>query len=60
MVEFENSVPMVTYLACFIICDFDYVEAMTEDQKPYRVYAAKDQVNFEKFFLVLKSNYLYA
>ena len=23
-VHFQKSVPMVTYLACFIVCDFDY------------------------------------
>ena len=43
-VEFEISVPMVTYLACFIVCDFDYVEIQTAAKKPFRVYSTKDQV----------------
>ena len=43
-VTFEKSVPMVTYLACFIVCDFEHVETLTQDQKLFRVYATKDQV----------------
>lgn len=26
-VTFDKSVPMVTYLVCFIVCDFTYKEA---------------------------------
>ncbi|KAK7085111.1 hypothetical protein SK128_002659, partial [Halocaridina rubra] len=44
-VIFEKSVPMVTYLACFIVCDFEYVEVMTKENKPFRVYATADQMN---------------
>lgn len=44
-VVFENSVPMVTYLACFIVCDFQHVEVMTQDNKPFRVYATADQMS---------------
>ncbi|CAL4084418.1 unnamed protein product [Meganyctiphanes norvegica] len=44
-VEFQYSVPMVTYLACFIVCDFEYVETKTQDNKNFRVYATKDQIN---------------
>ena len=40
---------MVTYLACFIVCDFEHVETLTQDNKMFRVYATKDQVRyFEK------------
>lgn len=43
-VVFQKSVPMVTYLACFIVCDFDYVETLTNDNKNFRVYSTPDQV----------------
>ena len=29
-VTFEKSVPMVTYLAIFVVCDFDYIETVRE------------------------------
>ncbi|XP_068219694.1 glutamyl aminopeptidase-like [Palaemon carinicauda] len=44
-VIFQRSVPMVTYLACFIVCDFKYVEVLTQDNKPFRVYSTADQLS---------------
>ncbi|XP_050691073.1 glutamyl aminopeptidase-like [Eriocheir sinensis] len=38
-VAFEKSVPMVTYLVCFIVCDFSYKETILESGMPFRVYA---------------------
>ncbi|KAG0714705.1 Glutamyl aminopeptidase [Chionoecetes opilio] len=55
---------MVTYLACFIVCDFQYVETNTKAVKPFRVYAhaGPDQLSlalgvdvlnyFEEYFKV--------
>ncbi len=31
--QFQKSVPMVTYLACFIVCDFAYHEKLTAVHK---------------------------
>ncbi|XP_047485886.1 glutamyl aminopeptidase-like [Penaeus chinensis] len=44
-VRFQRSVPMVTYLACFIVCDFAHVEVLTKDNKPFRVYSTVDQIS---------------
>jgi glutamyl aminopeptidase len=45
-VKFEKSVPMVTYLACFIVCDFAYQEIITQvHQTQFRVYATPTQKN---------------
>ncbi|KAF2350322.1 Peptidase M1 membrane alanine aminopeptidase N-terminal, partial [Trinorchestia longiramus] len=44
-VRFERSVPMVTYLVCFIVCDFQFVETTTQDNKLFRVYSTPDQIN---------------
>nr|XP_045603518.1 glutamyl aminopeptidase-like [Procambarus clarkii] len=50
-VVFERSVPMVTYLACFVVCDFDYVQTFTQGQKPFRVYATPDQITRANYSL---------
>merc|ERR1711962_360541 len=43
-VTFELSVPMVTYLAIFVVCDFEYLETVTQVHKiPFRVYGTKKQ-----------------
>ena len=35
---------MVTYLAIFVVCDFDFLETLTEVHKiPFRVYGTKKQ-----------------
>ncbi|KAL7633447.1 UNVERIFIED_CONTAM: hypothetical protein RMT77_016318 [Armadillidium vulgare] len=57
-VEFEKSVPMVTYLLCFIVCDFDYVEKLTSANKKFRVYSNKDQIPRTKYSLELGVNVL--
>ena len=45
VVRFEHSVPMVTYLACFIVCNFEYEEKLTSThQTKFRVYATPEQV----------------
>ncbi len=47
-VEFELSVPMVTYLAIFVVCDFTYLETDSFGV-PFRVYGTadqKDQLNY--------------
>lgn len=42
-VSFEKSVPMVTYLAIFIVCDFKYIESATPEYNiPFRVYGTQD------------------
>lgn len=45
-VTFQLSVPMVTYLAVFIVCDFEYIETVTAVHKiPFRVYGTAQQKN---------------
>lgn len=49
-VRFAPSFPMSTYLACFIVCDFDSLEAaQTEFGFPITVYARKDIIRDVKF-----------
>ena len=37
-VTFEKSVPMVSYLAIFVVCDFEYLESSTPDYNiPFRL-----------------------
>jgi len=56
-VKFEMSVPMSTYLSCFIVCDFDFGEEYTSDQTTkVRVYAAKDQKQRIKYALRAGAN----
>ena len=44
-VTFLKSVPMVTYLAIFIVCDLTYTDTITEIHKiPMRVYGTQSQV----------------
>lgn len=57
-VVFEKSVPMVTYLACFIVCDFDHIEETTRDGKKFRVYATPDQIDRANYSLHLGVNVL--
>ena len=36
-VTFEKSVPMVSYLAIFVVCDFEYLESNTPEKNiPFR------------------------
>ncbi|XP_065573933.1 glutamyl aminopeptidase-like isoform X1 [Artemia franciscana] len=48
-VEFEQSVKMVTYLACFIVCDFQFLSGEMSNGKTMRVFATphqKDNVEY--------------
>lgn len=43
-VTFGKSVPMVTYLAVFIVCDFEFIESNTPTYNiPFRVYGTSQQ-----------------
>uniref|UniRef100_A0A0P4WBK7 Aminopeptidase n=1 Tax=Scylla olivacea TaxID=85551 RepID=A0A0P4WBK7_SCYOL len=44
-VAFEKSLPMVTYLVCFIVCDFTFKEAIMDSGMPFRVYAREDRLS---------------
>ncbi|XP_037084026.1 glutamyl aminopeptidase-like [Pollicipes pollicipes] len=55
-VHFQKSVPMVTYLACFIVCDFPYQERQTEHGVVFRVYAAPDRVDSTKYAADIGAN----
>jgi glutamyl aminopeptidase len=50
--EFMESVPMVTYLTCFIVSDFERLNPMTVSQGfPFSVYSTPAQVNKTKYAL---------
>lgn len=49
--RFQKSVPMVTYLACFIVCDFAYKESQTTNGIPLRVFAVRDMIDQADFAL---------
>ena len=56
-VIFQKSVPMVTYLACFIICDFEYEEKLTSiHQTKFRVYANPQQKDSLRYALNIGAN----
>uniref|UniRef100_A0A1W7RAZ8 Aminopeptidase n=1 Tax=Hadrurus spadix TaxID=141984 RepID=A0A1W7RAZ8_9SCOR len=44
LTTFEESVPMVTYLACFIVGDFKYTSAEISKGREVRVYSTPQQV----------------
>ncbi|XP_026815475.1 glutamyl aminopeptidase-like [Rhopalosiphum maidis] len=49
-VHFANTVPMSTYLACFIVCDFQSLEPVKADQGfPLTVYARNGQSENMKY-----------
>ncbi|XP_014271442.2 glutamyl aminopeptidase [Halyomorpha halys] len=49
-VSFAPSPPMSTYLACFIVCDFEHLEPVNTDQGiPITLYARASQLNNTKF-----------
>jgi glutamyl aminopeptidase len=51
-VEFRESVPMVTYLSCFIVSDFQRLGPVTVTQGfPYSVYSTPSQLNKAKYAL---------
>ena len=56
-VTFQRSVPMVTYLACFIVCDFEYEEKLTSiHQTKFRVYATPQQKDRVRYALDIGAN----
>lgn len=56
-VTFQKSVPMVTYLACFIVCDFEYEEKLTSThQTKFRVYAKPQQKDRVRYALDIGAN----
>jgi len=56
-VKFQKSQPMVTYLACFIVCDFEYEEKYTDIHKTkFRVYATPTQKERLKYALDIGAN----
>ncbi|CAI6368801.1 unnamed protein product [Macrosiphum euphorbiae] len=49
-VHFANTVPMSTYLACFIVCDYQSLEPVKADQGfPLTVYAPSGQIKNMKY-----------
>lgn len=59
--KFGTSLPMSSYLACFIICDFDHLESVfTSKGFPITVYARRDHVNelnFARHVALIAANY---
>lgn len=49
--RFERSVKMSTYLVCFIVCDFKYLENKSTTGTKVRLYAPSDRVNQTQFAL---------
>ncbi|XP_077505245.1 uncharacterized protein LOC144115007 [Amblyomma americanum] len=57
--KFEESVPMVTYLVCFIVCDFERMQTVASvDNIPFSVYAAPNQLNKTHYALDIGSRIL--
>ena len=51
-VIFAKTVPMVTYLAVFVVCDFAFLESTTPKHKiPFRVYGTARQRDLLKYAL---------
>lgn len=48
-ITFGKSVPMVTYLACFIVCDFQIREGQTARGTPLRVLSRSNQFNSTEY-----------
>uniref|UniRef100_A0A1W7RAI9 Aminopeptidase n=1 Tax=Hadrurus spadix TaxID=141984 RepID=A0A1W7RAI9_9SCOR len=58
LTTFEESVPMVTYLACFIVCDFKYTSAEISKEREVRVYSTPHQVQNTLYSLDLAQKLL--
>ena len=55
--QFEKSPPMVTYLACFIVCDFEHKSTFTKIYKTlFRVYATPTQSERVSYALDIGAN----
>ncbi|KAM6269537.1 glutamyl aminopeptidase [Porphyrio hochstetteri] len=46
---FEKSVPMSTYLVCFAVHQFQYIERISDSGKPLRVYAQPQQIHTAEY-----------
>ncbi|NXV78943.1 AMPE aminopeptidase, partial [Atlantisia rogersi] len=46
---FQKSVPMSTYLVCFAVHQFQYIERMSDSGKPLRVYAQPQQIHTAEY-----------
>ncbi|NXB07559.1 AMPE aminopeptidase, partial [Cnemophilus loriae] len=46
---FEKSVPMSTYLVCFAVHQFDWIERRSASGKPLRVYAQPQQIHTAEY-----------
>ncbi|XP_048762432.2 glutamyl aminopeptidase-like [Ostrea edulis] len=59
--SFQESVKMSTYLVCFIVCDFKYLEGTTKFGTKVRTFATPDRYNQTEFSLevAIKSMELY-
>ncbi|XP_061175207.1 glutamyl aminopeptidase-like [Saccostrea echinata] len=59
--SFQESVKMSTYLVCFIVCDFKYLERTTKFGTKVRTFATPDRYNQTEFSLevAIKSMELY-
>jgi len=56
-VKFQKSQPMVTYLACFIVCDFKYKEKLTNKYNTkFRVYGTPLQQERLNYSLQIGAN----
>ncbi|KAG8184338.1 hypothetical protein JTE90_005356 [Oedothorax gibbosus] len=49
--RFMETVPMTTYLTCFIVCDYEYKELITSSGTPIRAYIWPDAINTTTFAL---------
>ncbi|XP_069936236.1 glutamyl aminopeptidase isoform X1 [Cherax quadricarinatus] len=58
-VTFMKSVPMVTYLVCFIVCDFTYKEKTLCSGMPFRVYAPSGRIENTKYALDIGAKLLH-
>ncbi|XP_071478894.1 glutamyl aminopeptidase-like [Diadema antillarum] len=54
--HFNPSVPMSSYLACFIVCQFDYREMNLTSGIPFRVYAPPDVIDQVEYSLRIGVN----
>ncbi|KAK3089030.1 hypothetical protein FSP39_000261 [Pinctada imbricata] len=54
--HFERSVEMSTYLVCFTVCDFTYLNDTTKFGTPIRAFATPDRVNQTVFALMVAKN----
>ncbi|XP_064595580.1 glutamyl aminopeptidase-like [Liolophura sinensis] len=54
--RFRRSVPMSTYLVCFIVCDFLQLNMTTNEGTLVRVWATPDKIEQTRYALALANN----